>query len=216
MTNLKSETYQNLLKNNLDWVEEKLTTDPEYFHRISQGQQPPFLYLGCSDSRMPIDVFTKTEPGQIFIHRNIANQVFLNDMNFLSVLEYAIKILKVQHVIICGHYNCGGIEAAYKGNVSGLVENWIMNIRDIALENKHELDAIEDEQKRLNRLSELNVLRQLRQLCKTSIMHDAFNSENYPQLHGWVLNIHEGKIIDLKLPLDEWKKYGLIPESYAY
>ncbi len=206
--------YQELIANNSKWIEEKLASDPTYFERLSQGQNPPFLYLGCSDSRLPIDVMTKTEPGQIFIHRNVGNQVFLNDMNFLSVLEYAIQILKVQHVIICGHYGCGGVEAAYKGNASGLVENWVMNIRDVSMEYKKELDGISDINLRLNRLSELNVLRQLRQLCKTSIMHEVFKSGTYPKLHGWVLDISHGKIIELAIPAEEWKTYGLLPESY--
>lgn len=210
------DTYNQLLANNAQWIEEKISTDPDYFNQLSKGQAPPFLYLGCSDSRLPIDLMTKTEPGQIFIHRNVANQVFLNDMNFLSVLEYAIKVLEVQHVIICGHYGCGGVEAAYKGTATGLVENWVMNIRDIAMEHKKELDDINDDKLRLNRLSELNVLRQLKQLCKTSIMHDAFKKNNYPKLHGWVLDISHGKIIEMPLPIDEWKEYGLLPKDYIY
>lgn len=210
------DTYNQLLANNAQWIEEKISTDPDYFNQLSKGQAPPFLYLGCSDSRLPIDLMTKTEPGQIFIHRNVANQVFLNDMNFLSVLEYAIKALEVQHVIICGHYGCGGVEAAYKRTATGLVENWVMNIRDIAMEHKKELDEIKDDKLRLNRLSELNVLRQLKQLCKTSIMHDAFKKDNYPKLHGWVLDISHGKIIEMPLPIDEWKEYGLLPKDYIY
>ncbi|HMX03736.1 MAG TPA: carbonic anhydrase, partial [Chitinophagales bacterium] len=151
---------------------------------------------------------------KIFIHRNVANQVFLNDMNLLSVLEYAVKVLKVEHVIICGHYKCGGVEAAYSGTTMNIVENWTMNIRDIAMEYKKELDAIEDYQERLNRLSELNVIRQLRQLCKTSVMHAAFNEGAYPKLHGWVLDIAHGLINELPLPIDEWKEYGLLPAGY--
>jgi carbonic anhydrase len=209
-----SEVYQKLIDNNSEWVREKLSEDPTYFERLSTGQNPPFLYLGCSDSRLPIDVLTKTEPGQIFIHRNIANQVFLNDMNFLSVLEYAIKVLQVDHVIICGHYKCGGIEAAYTGIAPGMVENWVMSIRDIAMENKAELDAIADVGSRLNRLSELNVISQLRQLCKTSVMHDALKSGKYPKLHGWVLDISHGKINELNIPVEEWKRYGFLPASY--
>jgi len=210
----ESDAYKKLIANNAIWIDEKLSSDPTYFARLANGQNPPFLYLGCSDSRLPIDVMTRTEPGQIFIHRNIANQIFLNDMNFLSVLQYAVQVLHVEHIIICGHYKCGGIEAAYNGTATGLVENWVMNIRDIAMENKKELDDIADREQRLNRLSELNVIRQLRQLCKTSIMHDAFKSNTYPKLHGWVLDIRHGKIIELPLPLDEWKQYGLLPADY--
>lgn len=123
-------------------------------------------------------MFTGSIPGQIFIHRNVANQVFLNDMNLLTVLEFSVKTLKVQHIIVCGHYGCGGVEAAYTGTTLNMVENWTMNIRDIAMENKKELDAIPDLKERLNKLSELNVIRQLRQLCKTSVMHDAFRKMN--------------------------------------
>lgn len=211
----KKINYDQLLINNRDWVTEKLAEDPAYFGRLSEGQNPPFLYIGCSDSRLPIDLFTGADPGRIFIHRNVANQVFLNDMNLLSVLEYAVKVLQVEHVIICGHYKCGGVEAAYSGTTMNIVENWTMNIRDIAMEHKKELDAIEDIQERLNRLSELNVIRQLRQLCKTSVMHDAFSSNKYPQLHGWVLDIAHGLIKELPLPVDEWKEYGLLPAAYT-
>lgn len=209
-----SDEYRQLLQNNKNWVNEKLSSDPDYFRSLAQGQNPPFLYIGCSDSRLPIDVFTGSQPGQIFIHRNVANQVFLNDMNLLTVLEFAIKTLQVKHVIICGHYGCGGVEAAYNGTTLNLVENWTMNIRDIAMENKKELDEISDMAARLNRLSELNVIRQLRQLCKTSVMHDAFKKNEYPRLHGWVLDIAHGKIKELELPLDEWKSYGLLPVEY--
>jgi len=206
--------YRQILKNNSNWVADKLANDPSYFEMLSHSQNPPFLYIGCSDSRLPIDVFTGSTPGQIFIHRNVANQVFLNDMNLLTVLEYAVKTLKVKHVIICGHYGCGGIEAAYSGTSMNLVENWTMNIRDIAMESKKELDAIPDLTERLNRLSELNVFRQLRQLCKTSVMHDAFSRNDFPKLHGWVLDISHGLIKDLPIPIDEWKEYGLLPKEY--
>ncbi len=206
--------YEQLLANNRNWVDAQLAEDPEYFHRLSKGQHPPFLYIGCSDSRLPIDLFTGAEPGRIFIHRNVANQVFLNDMNLLSVLEYSVKVLKVEHVIVCGHYGCGGVMAAYQGTTMNIVENWTMNIRDIAMEHKKELDAIEDLGLRLNRLSELNVIRQVRQLCKTSILHDAFSSGTYPKLHGWVLDISSGLINELPLPVEEWKEYGLLPAEY--
>lgn len=206
--------YNELLQNNKDWVSQKLAEDPDYFSRLAQGQNPPFLYIGCSDSRLPIDLFTGADPGRIFIHRNVANQVFLNDMNLLSVLEYAVKVLQVEHVILCGHYQCGGVQAAYHGTGMNIVENWTMGIRDIAMENKKELDTIIDIDLRLNRLSELNVIRQVRQLCKTSVMHDAFRSGKYPKLHGWVLDITHGLIKELPLPVQDWKDYGLLPADY--
>lgn len=207
--------YKKFLEHNNSWRVEKSKTEPSYFDELSRPQQPPFLYLGCSDSRLPIDLFTGAEPGQIFIHRNIANQIFLNDMNFLSVLEYAVEVLKVKHIIVCGHYNCGGVEAAYTGTASGLTKNWVMHIRDLAMENKLELDAFPDMESRLGRLSELNVMLQLRQLCKTSIMIEAFASGNYPKIHGWVLDIHNGAIHELQLPIDEWKQFGLLPADYT-
>lgn len=206
--------YKKLMQNNANWIVEEKKANPDYFKELSKPQHPPFLYLGCSDSRLPIDLFTGAKPGEIFIHRNIANQVFLNDMNFLSVLEYAVDILHVDHIIICGHYNCGGVEAAYVGKASGLIKNWVMSIRDLALEKKDELELIPDITKRLHRLSELNTIRQLRQLCKTSIMTQAFASDKYPKIHGWVLDIYDGSILELPLPIAEWKKYGLLPADY--
>ncbi len=207
--------YKKLLENNTYWREAEKTSNPDYFRELSGPQHPPFLYLGCSDSRLPIDLFTGAKPGEIFIHRNIANQVFLNDMNFLSVLEYAVKLLHVDHIIVCGHYDCGGVEAAYLDNARGLTKNWVMAIRDLALEKKAELELIPDLGDRLHRLSELNTIRQVRQLCKTSIMTEAFASGKYPKIHAWVLDIYNGSIIDLPLPIDEWKRYGLLPPDYV-
>jgi len=192
--------YHNLIENNKNWAVNKQNNDPEYFKRLSLRQTPPFLYIGCSDSRMPLDTFTQTEPGELFVHRNIANQVSITDINFLSVLDYAVNVLKVKHVIVCGHYSCGGVEAAYHGKATGLVGNWISPIRDLALEHKSELDQIEDERKRLQRLVELNVRKQVSNLYKTNVIQSLVSSGNMQfQIHGWVLDLSTGLIIDLQV-----------------
>ncbi|MCW8132455.1 MAG: carbonic anhydrase [Planctomycetota bacterium] len=206
--------YSDLLDNNRRWVDETLKRDPEYFAKLAEGQHPPFLYIGCSDSRKPLNTITQTRPGEVFIHRNVANQISLTDMNLLSVLEFAIESLKVKHVIVCGHYGCGGVTAAYRGTATGLVENWVTPIKDLALVHKDELNELSTEEDRLNRLSELNVLAQVRNLCKTSILHRAFARGDYPQLHGWIFAIRSGLIQEQQLPLGNWKELGLIPKDY--
>ncbi len=196
------------------WVKERLKENPLFFSELSKGQTPPFLLIGCSDSRKPLDTITQSEPGELFIHRNIANQVFLTDMNLLSVLEYGIETLKVCHVIVCGHYGCGGIEAALTGNTSGLVENWIMSVKELYLKNKTMLDRLTDFDKKRDWLAELNVIHQVQNLCKTSILHKAFLNGKYPLLHGWIFNIYTGLLHELALPIKKWKAYGLLPRSY--
>ena len=193
--------YSQLIRNNQEWAAKKLQAEPGYFKHLSVRQEPNFLYIGCSDSRMPLDTYTSTEPGELFVHRNIANQVSLTDINLLSVLDYAINVLKVKHVIVCGHYDCGGVRAAYKHQATGLVGNWISPISDLAREHKAELDAIVDETQRLNRLSELNVLRQVDNLRKTHVIQRALQKCHADfQIHGWVLDLSTGQIIELELP----------------
>ncbi len=193
--------YQHLISNNLKWAAQKKAAEPGYFEKLSMRQQPNFLYIGCSDSRMPLDTFTSTEPGELFVHRNIANQVSITDINFLSVLDYAVHVLKVKHIIVCGHYNCGGVTAAYKGQATGLVGNWISPIRDLAKEYAAELESIENETLRLNRLSELNVIRQVENLYKTHVVQRALQKCHSDfQIHAWVLDLSSGHIIELPLP----------------
>jgi carbonic anhydrase len=209
-------SYEDLISKNAIWANGKLARDPSYFERLAQIQKPPFLFIGCSDSRMPIDTFTQTDPGELFIHRNIANQIYQTDMNFLTVLEYAIDVLQVKHIIVCGHYHCGGIEAAYKKNAHGLAENWVAQIKDIVRENKAELDGIESLELRLDRLAELNVIAQVKNLFKVSAFARLIEKGGYyPSVHGWVLNIREGLIKDLALPFDSWKEEGVVPIGYA-
>jgi carbonic anhydrase len=207
-------SYEDLIQNNLAWAAERLQQDPDYFKHLAAGQKPPFLFIGCSDSRMPLNSFTKTGPGELFIHRNVANQVSLTDMNLLAVLEYAVESLQVKHIVICGHYRCGGVEAAYHGTATGVVENWVNPIRELYLQHRQELDQILKEEERLNRLSQLNVIAQVKNICNTSVMQRAFNSGKFPRVHGWVLDIPKGLIVDLPLPTKMWKELGIVPENF--
>ncbi|MCC9167110.1 carbonic anhydrase [Pontibacter harenae] len=202
--------YDDLIKNNQEWVEEKLSVDPSYFENLAKGQKPPFLFIGCSDSRMPLTNFTKTEAGELFIHRNVANQVSLTDMNLLSVLEYAVEALKVEHVVVCGHYFCGGVAAAYAGTATGVVGSWVNPIREVYLQNREEIDSLPSEEERVNRLAELNVIAQVGNIYKTSVLQRAFKSAQVPEVHGWVLDIKSGRIKELELPKEQWKELGIL------
>ena len=205
---------EELLNNNRAWVAQKRALEPNYFDELSAGQKPPYLYVGCSDSRMPLTRYTQTEPGEIFVHRNIANQVSLTDINFLSVLDYAIFHLKVQHIIVCGHYGCGGIEAALEGNTTGLVDNWVNPIRELYLQHQTEIDCLSTKEQRINRLAELNVIAQVKNLCQTSILRKCMRENNAPQIHGWVLNLKTGLIEELKIETSEWGLHNQNGEMY--
>jgi carbonic anhydrase len=193
------------LENNQAWVAEKLAIDPTYFEKLSNGQKPPFLYIGCSDSRLPLTNFTRSEPGEFFVHRNIANQVSLTDINFLSVLEYAISHLEVKHIIVCGHYDCGGIKAALEGRTTGIIDNWVNPIRELYLQNQDEINVLATRKERLNRLAEINVLAQVKNLYQTSIIRKALHDQKAPMVHGWVLDISTGLIKDLKISTVKWQ-----------
>jgi carbonic anhydrase len=184
-----------LLGENKAWAAGVTAADPEYFERLSHLQTPEFLWIGCSDSRVPADKITGTQPGEIFVHRNIANLVISTDVNLLSVLDYAVKHLKVKHVIVCGHYGCGGIKAAMTNHDYQYVLNmWLRNIKDVYRIYDKELDAIADEELRADRLTELNVKEQVMHLAKTSIIQRAWQQEQRPQLHGWVYGLKDGII----------------------
>ncbi|WP_297431694.1 carbonic anhydrase [uncultured Cetobacterium sp.] len=209
------QNYNELLEANLEWVEKRLDLDKDYFKNLSKGQNPPFLYIGCSDSRMPIDTFTQSEPGSFFIHRNIANQVFSNDMNFLATLEYAVEQLEVEHIIVSGHYECGGIKTAHdKCRHSSIISSWLMPIKKIEVEHKEELDNLVTEQERLDRLTELNVLEQLKHIFELSVIRNRIENGKYPRVHGWVLDIRSGKIVEIEIPIEDWKSKGIIPKEY--
>lgn len=203
--------YNSLLQGNKDWVRGRLEQDPEYFVRLSRGQHPQFLWIGCSDSRVPANEITNTEPGDIFVHRNIANMVVHSDMNMLSVLDYAVNILKVKHVIVCGHYGCGGIKAAMDNVQYGLVDNWLRFIKDVYRTHNAELDSIKDEEKRFDRFAELNVIEQVLDLTKTSIVQNAWANHQDLTLHGWIYSLKTGLINDLNVNFDSTAK---LPSIY--
>ena len=190
-------SYQRLIENNKTWVAEQLQLDPNFFENLSKGQTPEYLWIGCSDSRVPAESITGTDPGEMFVHRNIANMVVHSDMNMLSVLSYAVEVLKVKHVIVCGHYGCGGVMAAMKNQQFGLIDNWLRHIKDVYRYHHQELDAIEDETLRARRFVEVNVQEQVHDLGKTSIVQNAWKRNQPLHLHGWVYDIHDGLINDL-------------------
>lgn len=189
--------YQTLLLQNKAWVQERTQADPDYFKRLAKTQAPKFLWIGCADSRVPANEITGTAPGEVFVHRNIANMVVHTDMNMLSVLDYAVNILEVEHVIVCGHYGCGGIRAAMSHKQYGLIDNWIRHIKDVYRVNQTELESIKDPVQRENRFTELNVIEQVYDLVKTSIIQNAWEKRKGPYLHGWVYDIGVGVIKDL-------------------
>ncbi len=205
------ESYIDLLSGNKAWVKEKLRQDPEFFERLAKGQNPEVLWIGCSDSRVPANEVTGTRPGDIFVHRNIANMVIHSDLNLLSVLDYAVNILKVKHVIVCGHYGCGGVKAAMSNEQFGLVDNWLRHIKDVYRLHAEELDAIADEEQRFDRFAELNVIEQVFDLSKTSIIQNAWRSRELPMIHGWIYHLRNGLIQDLNVSLHSKSK---LPRIY--
>ncbi len=205
--------YEKLLLENKAWAAEKIQDDPDYFNRLVHLQTPDFLWIGCSDSRVPANEITGTQPGEIFVHRNVANMVVNTDVNLLSVLDYAVNHLKVKHVIVCGHYGCGGIKAATTNNDYKPVLNmWLRNIKDVYRFHRQELDDIIDVDARINRLTELNVQEQVFNLAKTSIIQKAWKNENRPDLHGWVYGLDNGII----KPVFEMKNGTHIDGLYEY
>lgn len=187
-------SYEKLLLENKAWAAEKVAQDPDFFNRLVDIQSPEFLWIGCSDSRVPANEITNTQPGEIFVHRNIANMVVHTDLNLLSVLEYAVNVLKVKHVIVCGHYGCGGVKAAMSRKSLGIINKWLREIKDVYRFHRDEVDAIEDDNAKVNRLVELNVQEQVLNLAKTSIIQKSWKNEGYPYLHGWVYDLHDGVI----------------------
>ena len=184
--------YEKLLLENKAWAREKITENPDYFTHLAKLQTPDFLWIGCSDSRVPANEITGTHPGEIFVHRNIANMVVHTDLNLLSVLEYAVKHLQVKHIIVCGHYGCGGIKASMTKHNMGIINKWLRNIKDVYRMHRKEIDALPTEDERTDRLTELNVQEQVMNLAKTSIIQKAWKDSNYPHLHGWVYGLANG------------------------
>ncbi|APY10847.1 carbonic anhydrase [Seonamhaeicola sp. NFXS20] len=200
-----------VFENNKAWINEKLSVDSNYFDDLGKGQNPDLLYIGCSDSRVTAEELMGAKPGEVFVHRNIANMVISIDLNAMSVVNYAVNHLKVNHVIVCGHYACGGVKAAMQSADLGILNPWLRNIRDVYRIHKKELNAIEDEEKKYDRLVELNVKEQCVNLIKTAAVQKAYRDRGL-QVHGWVFDVHTGKLIDLKI---DFEKYlGDIMEIY--
>lgn len=194
-----SDFYKKILDNNKEWVENTLALDPNYFTDLAKGQNPPLLWIGCSDSRVPANEIIGAKPGDVFVHRNIANMVVHTDMNMLSVLDYAVNVLKVKHVLVCGHYGCGGVKAAMGNDSVGIIDNWIRHIKDVYRFHQKELDEIEDETERFNKFVELNVIEQVCDLAKTSIVQSAWENGQQLSLHGWVYGLNSGFVTDLNV-----------------
>lgn len=195
--------YEQLLLQNKAWVEQKNQEDNKFFDNLSKTQTPEFLWIGCSDSRVPANQITGTEPGEIFVHRNIANMVIHTDMSMLSVLDYAVNVLEVKHVIVCGHYGCGGVLAAMANKQIGLIDNWIRHIKDVYRMHQDELEDITDMKQRGDRLVELNVMEQVYDLGKTSIIQNSWQKRGGPYVHGWVYELQTGIIKDLKVSMHD-------------
>jgi carbonic anhydrase len=203
--------FQQLLDRNRAWVEKKTSEDPDFFTKLSEGQSPPFLFFGCSDSRKCLNSMIGTGPGELFIHRNIANQVPLCDANVQAVLEYAILTLRVRHVVVGGHTRCGGVGAALAGLEDGAVGAWLANLRDLAVSHGSELRALPSLLDRANRLSEINVVSQVRNVLLSGPYQKAREEEKAPSVHGWIFDLESGLIREMELPLEEWEREGLLP-----
>lgn len=207
-------SYQALLKANEEWAQRQKDEDPTFFVKMAESQQPEFLWIGCADSRAPADRLTGTDPGQIFVHRNVANLVLHTDFNMLSVLQYAVEILKVKHIMVVGHYGCGGIKASMTNSDLGLINKWIRNIKDVYEKHHNELEAIKDEDERTDRLCELNVIEQVNNLLKTTIIQKSWKEGNYPHVHGCILELTTGRIKELVMV--EPGDLSLIADIYKY
>lgn len=191
-----------LFRNNRHWASRLRSYDPEFFHELAEQQSPEFLWIGCSDSRVPANDIVGLMPGELFVHRNVANLMVHSDINGLSVLQFAVDVLKVRHIIVCGHYGCGGVRAAMQQQELGLIDNWLRHIRDIYRKHQHELDALPQESRRLDRLCELNVLEQVNHVCETSIVQNAWARGQELSVHGWIYAINDGHLRDLHLSIN--------------
>lgn len=193
---------ESVFENNEKWIKDKLASDSNYFDDLGKGQNPELLYIGCSDSRVTAEDLMGAQPGEVFVHRNIANMVISIDLNVMSVLNYAVEHLKVNHVVVCGHYACGGVKAAMQSADLGILNPWLRNIRDVYRLHKNQLNAIEDEEKKYDRLVELNVQEQCVNLIKTAAVQKAYRDRGL-KVHGWVFDVHTGKLIDLNIDFDK-------------
>ncbi len=191
-----------LQEGNINWVRNTLRMKPDFFERLSEGQHPKFLWIGCADSRVPATEITNALPGSIFVQRNIANMVVHTDSNLLSVVNYAVKVLKVKHIIVCGHYGCGGVKAAMSNEKLGFLDNWLMHIKDVYRTHEEELNKIKDEAKRFDRFVELNIIEQVGNLAKVSFVQEEWETGEFPYIHGWVYSLKDGLIHDLNVSMN--------------
>ena len=206
-----SEKLEELFENNRNWASRVKASDPEFFEKLSGQQSPEYLWIGCSDSRVPANQIVDLLPGEVFVHRNVANIVVHTDLNCLSVLQYAVDVLKVKHVLVVGHYGCGGVKAAYEDADNGLVDNWLRNIKDVQFSNQAELDTIADEEQRLERLVELNVATQVQHVCSTTIVQNAWLRGQSVSVHGWVYSLRDGLLKDMGCSV---ASADAIPDAY--
>jgi carbonic anhydrase len=206
---------QLLFDNNRRWVRERLINDPDYFERLSSLQAPKYLWIGCSDSRVPANQITNLMPGEVFVHRNIANLVVHTDLNALSVIQYAVEVLKIECIIVCGHYGCGGVKAAYENHQFGLIDNWLRNIKDVYHSHREELDAIPKAEHQLDRLCELNVMEQVSNVCRTTIVQNAWNKGQKLAVHGLIYDLANGLLQDLSIRISTPEQLGDIYQMQA-
>lgn len=205
---MPDETYKKLLEGNVKFVELSTLHNPNFFKDLADAQTPKVLWIGCADSRVPANQITGTLAGEIFVHRNIANVVVHTDMNCLSVMEYAVNVLEIEHIIVCGHYGCGGVKAALTGKRHGMIDNWLCHIKDVYRLHTKELSQIKDENKRWERMVELNVIEQVNNVCKTSIVQESWQRRKLPHVHGWVYNLSDGCVKDLNVNIKDAKDLG--------
>ena len=195
--------YEDIFENNRRWVESRVNDDPAYFEKLAAEQNPDYLYIGCSDSRVPANQIMGLAPGEVFVHRNVANLVVNTDLNVMSLIHYGVKILNVKHIIVCGHYNCGGVKAAMEPKDLGILNPWLRNIRDVYRLHKTEMAGITDERELYNRLVELNVYEQSINVIKTAVVQQSYVKRGFPIVHGWVFDMRSGKIIDLDIDFEQ-------------
>ncbi len=207
---MENNFYESLFIKNKEWIKKELNEDPDYFNKLAAGQKPPLLWIGCADSRVPANEIIGAKPGEVFVHRNIANMVVHSDMNMLSVLDYAVNVLEVKHIIVCGHYDCGGVKAALTNKSYGLIDNWIRHIKDVYRFHQEELDGLTDETEKLNRYVELNVIEQVFDLAKTSIVQNAWQKNQEVSIHGWVYKLNDGIIKDLNVNFKNNSELNLV------
>ncbi len=204
--------FSKIFENNRQWIEEKLSLDPQYFDRLAAGQAPEFLYIGCSDSRATAEELMGMQPGDVFVHRNVANMVVPTDNSVNAVIQFAVEFLKVKHIIVCGHYGCGGVKAAMTPSDMGQLNNWLQMVRDVIRIHHDELDEIKDEEEKYKRLVELNVQEQCINVIKSPHVQRAWNERKLPTVHGWIFDLHTGKLIDLGIDMGE--AFGQLKEIY--